>query len=89
MASITTLQSKKAATGQNRATQQAIIDSCSVILDSRQEIEGKVAEYNALMERERNLASESALYSAKKRRRKALQGRLHRSRRLLMLSKRG
>ena len=67
LASITTLQSKKAATDQNRATQQAIIDSCSVILDSRQEIEGKVAEYSALMERERNLARESALYSAKKR----------------------
>ena len=66
LASITTLQSKKAATDQNRDTQQAIIDSCSVILDSRQEIEGKVAEYNTLMERERNLARESALYSAKK-----------------------
>ena len=67
LTAITTLQSKKAATGQNRATQQAIIDSCSVILDSRREIEGKVAEYNALMERERNLSRESALYSAKKR----------------------
>lgn len=67
LASIITLQSKKAAIDQNRATQQAIIDSCSVILDSRQEIEGKVAEHNALMERERNLARESALYSAKKR----------------------
>lgn len=67
LASITALQSKKTATDQNRAIQQAIIDSCSVILDSRQEIKGKVAEHNALMEHERNLASESALYSAKKR----------------------
>lgn len=67
LASITALQNKKDVTDHNRATQQAIIDSCSVILDSRQEIEGKVAEYNALMEHERNLASESALYSAKKR----------------------
>lgn len=67
LTAITMLRAKKAATDQSRATQQAIIDSCSVILDSRQEIEGKVAEYNALMERERNLASESALYSAKKR----------------------
>ena len=67
LASITTLQSKKAATGQNRATQQTIIDNCSVILDSRQEIEEKVAEHSALLERERKLDGESALYSAKKR----------------------
>lgn len=67
LASITTLQSKKAATDQNRAAQQAIIDNCSVILGSRSEIEGKIAEHSALMERERNLAKESALYSAKKR----------------------
>lgn len=67
LASITTLRNKKAATDQNRATQQAIIDSCSIILDSRQEIEGKVAEHSALLERERKLAGESALYSAKKR----------------------
>lgn len=67
LAAITTLQSKKAATDQNRATQQAIIDSCSVILDSRQEIEGKVAEHSVLMERERELSGESALYSAKRR----------------------
>ena len=67
LAAITELRAKRDATGQNRASQQAIIDSCSIILDSRQEIEGRVAEYNALMERERNLATESALYFAKKR----------------------
>ena len=67
LTAITMLNAKKDATGQNRAAQQAIIDSCSVILGDRQEIEGKVAEYNALMERERKLAGESALYSAKER----------------------
>lgn len=67
LAAITMLKAKKDDTGQNRAAQQAIIDSCSIILDSRQEIEGKVAEHSALMERERKLAGESVLYSAKKR----------------------
>lgn len=66
LASITTLQSKKAATDQNRATQQAIIESSEVILNSRTEIEAKVAEYNSQTEREKQLAGESALYSSKK-----------------------
>jgi len=66
LASITTLQSKKAATDQNRATQQAIIESSEVILGSRVEIEAKVAEYNSQTEREKQLAGESALYSSKK-----------------------
>ncbi len=66
LASITTLQSKKAATEQNRATQQAIIESSEVILSSRVEIEAKVAEYNSQTEREKQLAGESALYSSKK-----------------------
>lgn len=66
LASITTLQSKKAATDQNRATQQAIIESSEVILNSRAEIEAKVAEYNSQTEREKQLAGESALYSSKK-----------------------
>ena len=66
LASITTLQSKKAATDQNRATQQAIIESSNVILNSRKEIEAKVSEYNSQTEREKQLAGESALYSSKK-----------------------
>ena len=67
LTAITMLKAKKDATAQNRSTQQAIIDSCSVILDSKQEIEKRVEEHNTLMERERKLAGESALYSVKKR----------------------
>lgn len=67
LASVTALQSKKAATEQNRATQQAIIDSSAIILGGRAEIEAKVAEHKALLERELELAGESALYSSKKR----------------------
>ncbi|MCI8889240.1 MAG: AAA family ATPase [Hungatella sp.] len=63
---LTMLKAKKDATGQNRATQQAIIERCMVILDRRQEIEEKIAEYDALVERERELAGESALYVSKK-----------------------
>lgn len=66
LASITTLQSKKTATEQNRATQQTIVESSEVILSSRAEIEEKVAEYNSQIEREKQLAGESALYSSKK-----------------------
>lgn len=66
LASITTLQSKKAATEQNRATQQSIIESSEVILGGRAEIEAKVAEYNFQIEREKQIAGESALYSSKK-----------------------
>ncbi len=66
LASIAALQEKKAAAERNRATQQAIIDSSSLILDGRAEIEAKVAEHKALLERELALAGESALYSSKK-----------------------
>jgi len=66
LTAITMLRAKRDAIDQNRATQQAIIESCSVVLDGRAEIEAKVAEHKALMERERQLAGESALYSAKK-----------------------
>lgn len=66
LASITTLQSKKATTEQNIATQQAIVDSSTIILDEKTEIEGKVAEHKSLMKRELELAGESALYSSKK-----------------------
>lgn len=66
LGSITTLQSKKAATEQNRATQQAIIDSSAIILEGKAEIEEKVAEHKSLLKRELELAGESALYSSKK-----------------------
>lgn len=66
-AAITMLRAKRDATDQNRATQQAIIDSSAAILDGREEIETKVAEYNFCLERERRLAGESALYATKKR----------------------
>lgn len=66
LASITTLQSKKTATEQSRATQQAIIDSSAIILGGKAEIEEKVAEHKSLLKRELELAGESALYSSKK-----------------------
>lgn len=66
LASITILQSKKATTEQNRANQQAIADSSAVVLGEKAEIEAKVAEHKALLERELELAGESALYSSKK-----------------------
>lgn len=66
LAAIATLQSKKAATEQSRATQQAIIDSSAIILDGKAEIEEKVAEHKSLLKRELELAGESALYSSKK-----------------------
>lgn len=65
-AAISMLEAKKAATEAARATQQAIIDSASVILECREEIEAKAAEHSRLVERERKLAGESALYAAKK-----------------------
>jgi len=66
LAAVTTLQNKKTATEQNRATQQAIADSCSVILAGRAEIEAKVAERNTLLQRELEIAGQSALYTSKK-----------------------
>ena len=66
LTAVTTLQNKKIATEQNRATQQAIADSCSVILAGKAEIEAKVAERNALLQKELELAGQSALYTSKK-----------------------
>ena len=66
LTAVTTLQNKKIATEQNRATQQAIADSCSVILAGKAEIEAKVAERNALLQRELEIAGQSALYTSKK-----------------------
>lgn len=67
LASITTLQSKKIATKQNRDAQQAIVDSSEIILGDKAEIETKVAEHKALLARELELTGEAALYSAMKR----------------------
>jgi len=67
LASINTLQNKKAAVGQNRDAQQAIIDNSSVFLIQKAEIEEKAARYKYLLQRELELAGESALYSSKKR----------------------
>ena len=65
LASITTLQSKKAATEQNRATQQDIIATSTAILSEKAEIEAKVAEYNGLLEKQKELSAEATLYSSK------------------------
>lgn len=65
LASIKMLESKKAAAEQNRVSQQAIIDSSSLILSNRTEIEAKVAEHDALVEKEKILSNESTLYSSK------------------------
>lgn len=67
LASVTTLQGKKAAAEQNRAIQQAVADSSAIILNGKAEIEEKVAEYKSLLKRELELAGESALYSSKKK----------------------
>ncbi len=66
LASITALQAKKAATGQNRDIQREIIDGCDALLAERGKAEAKVAEYHSQVEMEGRLARESALYSAKK-----------------------
>lgn len=52
---------------QNKSDQQIIIDHSAIILDQRQEIESKAAEYNSLQERERQLAGEAVLYDSKYR----------------------
>lgn len=67
LSSIQTLELKKATAEQNRVAQQAIIDSSSLILNNKTEIEAKVAEYHSLLKKELELAGESALYSSKKR----------------------
>lgn len=66
LAEVKALETKKESAEQNKVTQQAIIDSSSAILSCRAEIEEKVSEYNALVEKERDLSSESVLYSSKK-----------------------
>lgn len=66
LTAVSTLSAKKAVAEQNRATQQAIIDSSVAILSGREEIEAKIAERNALLKRELELAGQSALYTLKK-----------------------
>lgn len=63
---VAALQGRREAAQQNMAAQQAIIDSSSALLDCRAEIEAKVTEYNVQTGREKALAGESLLYSAKK-----------------------
>lgn len=65
LVSVRTLESKKAAAEQNKASQQDIINASSAILDGRAEIEAKVAEYNSFLEKEKEFSAEAALYSAK------------------------
>lgn len=65
LTSIATLQSKKAATEQNRATQQDIIATSTAILSNKAEIEAKIAEYNELLEKQKELSAEATLYSSK------------------------
>ena len=65
LASVRTLESKKAAAEQNKASQQDIINASSSILDRRAEIEAKVAEYNSLLEKEKEFSAEATLYSTK------------------------
>lgn len=74
LTSINTLQSKKAATEQNRAGQQAIADSTAIVLNDKNEIEARAGEYRTLLERERELSGESALYSSKKQEAENLAG---------------
>lgn len=65
LAEVRTLQTKKVSIEQNRATQQSIINTSLIILENKSEIEAKVAEHNALLEKERVLSKESTLYSSK------------------------
>ncbi len=65
LADIGALEVKKATAQRNKAGQEAVIASSKAVLASRQEIENKVAEYNAKMEEEKLLAGEAALYSSK------------------------
>lgn len=67
LAAVNALRDKKTVTEQNISIQQSVIDSSQTILDGRAEIEAKVAEYNSLLDTERKLSGESALYDAKKR----------------------
>ena len=66
LAAVASLQAKRSAAEQNKATQQAIVDSSLAILAHKDEVESKIAERNALLKRELELEGQSALYTAKK-----------------------
>jgi len=66
LAEISALKVKRASVEQSRGFQQAAFDSSRAVLDSREEVEAKAAEYYVQAEREKELAERSALYSAKK-----------------------
>ncbi len=65
LASVTSLNSKKATLEQNREIQQAIVIESGNALLERADIEEKVAEHNTLLKREKELSAEAALYSSK------------------------
>ena len=65
LAAVRALEEKKSATERNRAYQQEIINNNTTILNGRAEIEAKVSEYNALLEKEKAVSAEATLYSAK------------------------
>lgn len=65
LTSINALKSKKAAAEQGRDVQQGIVAASTAILSGKAEIEAKVAEYNGLLERQKELSAGAALYSSK------------------------
>lgn len=65
LASITALQGKKTAAEQSRATQQDIVATSTAILSGKADIEAKVAEYNRLLEKQKELSAGATLYSSK------------------------
>ena len=67
LASIRALEVKKANAEQSKTDQQTIVNSSQMILDSKLEIEAKVAEYNTLVEQERILATEATLFHSKQK----------------------
>ena len=65
LASVRVLEMKKETAEKNRANQQDIVTTCSAVLSGKEEIKTKVSEYNLMFEKERILAAEATLYSAK------------------------
>lgn len=65
LTSINALKSKKAAAEQSRDVQQGIVAASTAVLSGKAEIEAKVAEYNGLIERQKELSAGAALYASK------------------------
>lgn len=65
LSSVQALAEKRRIADRNRCEQQDIVRSSLAVLSEKDEIEEKVAEYNLLIEKEKALAAESALYLAK------------------------